>query len=468
MNYNTIVKITKKEAKSGCTKTVAFANPGRQYQVNIPSGTKNGRVISFFDTMTGDNISVTVKVKSNAFAVIAVIIVVSFIISFIASRNEENKPYEPGSYTPSSAREQAETYSPRKQDYYNQLNSIEKRMYAAAYNAAREYKTEFKVKMTQSEYDYLCDNETQFIAALALDHPELMHLKGEWTSSSTHSGSTYTLTVTSKFNSWFTDMPNGRSECEKAYQRAKEVAASIMAENSYEYLRVLGAHDFIVANTDYDRHALKICKSQDESGDSGMIYSAYGLFANGRAVCEGYAKAFKLLLDLMDIPCVYVSTKGHGFNIAWIDGEPTYIDACWDDNTRVLEDGTPDTEDWAIEHEYFGMTTSEIEHIDSHHVSESPFDLPICTATGLRYHRFMGEYTQFYDFETVKNIVTKQSEWGLSSFEVLFGSLSELNAALDDLYGDNAMIWKIPCLKGHKISHSSNDDTFVLYINILE
>lgn len=46
-------------------------------------------------------------------------------------------------------------------------------------------------------------------------------------------------------------------------------------------------------------------------------YESYGALVNGKAVCEGYAKAFKLLCDRAGIPCVLVGGKANGGDHMW-------------------------------------------------------------------------------------------------------------------------------------------------------
>ena len=57
-------------------------------------------------------------------------------------------------------------------------------------------------------------------------------------------------------------------------------------------------------------------------------------------VCEGYAKAFKYLIDQMEIPCVMVigqatntngQTENHAWNYVQIENNWYAIDCTWDD-----------------------------------------------------------------------------------------------------------------------------------------
>ena len=63
--------------------------------------------------------------------------------------------------------------------------------------------------------------------------------------------------------------------------------------------------------------------------------SAYGVFVRKKAVCAGYARAFKLLCDEMKIRCICVSgkvgTEDHMVNFVKIGKKWYYVDCTWDD-----------------------------------------------------------------------------------------------------------------------------------------
>ncbi len=98
------------------------------------------------------------------------------------------------------------------------------------------------------------------------------------------------------------------------------------------YERVLSIHDYICTLTTYDT-----------TGE--YVYSAYGALIDHRAVCEGYAEAFKLLCDANGIDCVLVSGTGitstgrenHMWNyVCMEDGNWYAVDATWDDSKQIL------------------------------------------------------------------------------------------------------------------------------------
>ena len=87
--------------------------------------------------------------------------------------------------------------------------------------------------------------------------------------------------------------------------------------------QVLAVHDWLVRHVAYD---------QDDSRAS---HTAYGLFANATAVCEGYSQAFMLAMERLGVPCVIVRSEDmeHQWNMVCIDGTWYHVDVTWDDPT---------------------------------------------------------------------------------------------------------------------------------------
>ena len=77
-----------------------------------------------------------------------------------------------------------------------------------------------------------------------------------------------------------------------------------------------------------------------DGSKTSTAYNIYGALTEGRAVCEGYARAFKYILDDMDIPTIIVcgigqnrenETESHAWNYVYIDRQWYAIDTTWDD-----------------------------------------------------------------------------------------------------------------------------------------
>ena len=131
------------------------------------------------------------------------------------------------------------------------------------------------------------------------------------------------------------------------------------AENgsaAYQALLVRAADEYLCGRLFYDRDALKTAVSVSAAENSGgrsvacndayRIYTSAAAFLDGTdhltmgVVCEGYAKAFKVLCDQLGVPAVCVSGlsdrnltgSGHMWNLAQIGGVWYLVDVTWDDS----------------------------------------------------------------------------------------------------------------------------------------
>ena len=59
-------------------------------------------------------------------------------------------------------------------------------------------------------------------------------------------------------------------------------------------------------------------------------HCAYGAFANRSCVCQGFAHAFKLLMDKLGVDCRVISSLEHDWNAVKIDGSWFVLDTTWD------------------------------------------------------------------------------------------------------------------------------------------
>lgn len=92
-----------------------------------------------------------------------------------------------------------------------------------------------------------------------------------------------------------------------------------------EYDRVYAAHEYIRSLVNYNNN------------DTYLKHTAYGALVNGEAVCEGYAKAYKLLLNAMGIECDVVINSEHAWNVVCLDGEWYMVDVTNDDTNGNME-----------------------------------------------------------------------------------------------------------------------------------
>ena len=177
------------------------------------------------------------------------------------------------------------------------------------------------------------DIETAFMIFYS-DYPEYFWITGGWNAAIKNNFVTiypeYSMTgsalnsAKSKFNAKVSELTSGVSGSD--YDKAKNL------------------HDKVVNLVKY------VTTPNDQN--------AYGALVEGKAICNGYARAYQHLMNQVGIPTWYIrgtsvnpvtgETIGHAWNIAKLNGSWYYTDVTWDDQ---------DTETF---YEFFNITSAKL------------------------------------------------------------------------------------------------------------
>ena len=131
-------------------------------------------------------------------------------------------------------------------------------------------------------------------------------------------------------------------ELEEARLTAQAAVDMLLAPGMTDREKYLALYDWLTEHTEYNG----VMKYKGQTAWEALILR--------RALCNGYAKAFKLLCDLAALPCLYLSGTDlrqnvrHAWNMVHCDGQWLYVDATWRDTSK---DPTKT---------YFMMTAQEI------------------------------------------------------------------------------------------------------------
>ena len=229
--------------------------------------------------------------------------------------------------------------------YYSQLDNYGKIIYSELYNNKDKLKTGTYTADFNMQFNDLLHEETGMdtlnnsfqlaINALTFDNPELFYIDVTkvylLTEITTRAFSkTYKVSIGGNGTNYlFSDFKEEKS-VQKAIEDVEEVKKKIVSEcegkDTVEKLKIV--HNYIVDNTEYDMNA------------GNNIYNTYGALINGKCVCEGYARAFKYILDDLDIPCIIAcgigrnsvgTTESHAWNYVNVNDVWYAVDTTWDD-----------------------------------------------------------------------------------------------------------------------------------------
>ena len=238
--------------------------------------------------------------------------------------------------------------------FYNQLEEKSRIIYRAFESNKEQMKTgTYQIELGDSFSDTLSQSNGQeqlgeyyqsAIEAYTYDNPEVFYLspkKMYLNIETTTRGGTTTYNVfinSGNEANYLAEEFNSKEEIDQAIAQIEQVKNQIVQNrtgNTYEDIKMV--HDYLVDNISYDSSLSKQ-----------NIYNIYGALVNRECVCEGYARAFKYLLDELDISCVMVigtgtnsqgETENHAWNYVQLNGNWYAVDSTWDDPV-VIGGGT--------------------------------------------------------------------------------------------------------------------------------
>lgn len=189
-------------------------------------------------------------------------------------------------------------------------------------------------------------------------------------------------------------------------QQLKQVidgALANVSENSSDLDREIAVFNALSDRCEYDFEAEK-----DEG--EWRAYTATGALLDGKAVCDGYARAMELLCAYVKIPCriIYGTSKGssHAWNLVELDGNWYHFDPTWIDSNSIRAYDAFNVTDKVIE---LNHTISPINGEE-----DGNFEMPACTATEDNYFVARGIHINRTDDLNSEGIIKALKEAMLS------------------------------------------------------
>ena len=263
-----------------------------------------------------------------------------------------------------------------KHYFYSQLDSYSKTIYdglAANKDNMKtgthkiEFGNSFDTLLSSTNgQDLLGDYYQSAIEAFTYDNPDVFYLdptKMFLNIKTTTKGNrkTYNVYIASRNGENYLASGFGSAQiinqCQAQINQTKNQVLSGLTGNTEK--KIKNIHDYLVDNLTYD---------QTLSGAN--IYNLYGALVNKSCVCEGYAKAFKYLLDEAGIENVIVigtgtnskgETENHAWNYVAISGNWYAVDVTWDD--PVIQGGGMLLSSYKYKYYLKGFTSISKDHI---------------------------------------------------------------------------------------------------------
>ncbi len=253
--------------------------------------------------------------------------------------------------------------------YYSQLKNskLAERLYNALWDMKEEYfedctdEYDLTSVLTQRELaDYILNQSPAIPVALGaardafyLDHPELFYVdvhKMRLTFSSDGNTHVAYLGAGREANYYADYTASSKADVKAAvadFNAQVETVVTAAKAKTGVVEQIQYVNEYLCEKAKYDFGAYDDVHS--DRAYNGYVYTAYGILNSGvgKALCEGYSKAFKVIMDKLGIPCVLVagpacngidSVDGreaayepHMWNAVKVEGQWYGVDVTWND-----------------------------------------------------------------------------------------------------------------------------------------
>lgn len=293
---------------------------------------------------------------------------------------------------------------------YNTLSADEKVYYGHLYSAVKDAETQQAIvtitdetgvayeqpgiRVSLPDANLTKERITALFEALFRDNPQFFYLSRTYHLEGYSIGESDTVSYDGLILEFTMSLEQRVDAIAALENRLRSVEAGCLAYNT-DYEKELYLHDRLAKICCYDQETADANTDTDSNA-----YTAYGALVEGKAVCEGYAKAMQLLLQRASIPATVVSGhslktgEAHMWNLVKINGQPYHLDPTWNDSGSFLQ------------HTYFNLTTHALS--STHKIDEQQSAVVVCTATTDNYFLRNNAYIDTYEREKIAQAIARQ------------------------------------------------------------
>lgn len=267
------------------------------------------------------------------------------------------------------------------------LNADEQYVYDALVEGCKDAKADIKIDITGKAIECTQEHLGKIYDIFYSDYPEYFWITNGWGASCAQNGSTVTLTMQPTYSMTGSTLNTAKSKYDA---KVSEITNGLSGKSDYEKAKII--HDRLIDTVTY---------TPTENDQT-----SYGALVEGKAVCNGYAKAYQHLLLKVGIPAWFVTGSSinpntntpepHAWNLAKIDGQWYYTDVTWDDQgTNTF-------------YAYFNITTKQL--LENHTIDAKYTSLvPQATATAANYYKKEGREFSGYDQAKLIDLLKKDN-----------------------------------------------------------
>ena len=203
---------------------------------------------------------------------------------------------------------------------------------------------------------------------------------------------------------------------------AKKIVDKIIKSSMSDFSKALAIHDWLTFNVDYDR--------------TYSSYSVASTLSKRVAVCEGYARTFKMMAELAGLEVEMITGTANGQSHAWnqvkINGTWYNVDVTWDDPTSSDKKASDHTHN---NYNYFLISDSTLkkDHVPSSapHKCSTDYNRITVYKSGIN-NGYRSNHGFATNQEEANAIVKKMAEAGYSEFYIWYYNSSVTSANMWD------------------------------------
>lgn len=317
--------------------------------------------------------------------------------------------------------------------YFNQLELDEKKMYARIDEAVEDKRE--RIFLGTQEAQGINGKIEKVLTAYFYDNPEFYYISNEYT------------IITRDFRLFdyvileLEYLTDNDYEIKAGQVAIKEVIDDLLndciKQGMTDYEKELAIHDALVKHVTYYKY-------EDINNIPAIKHTAYGALVQKEAVCDGYAKAYKMLLKKVGIDSIIIGGRtenvAHAWNMVELDEKYYHVDVTSD---KLDEHGKHTI------HAYFNITD---ETITKTHTIDKTFSVPESTDDEYSYYIKNKYYIKYEDnlYTMLKQIISNQKD--LDVLEIKADKRYYAQTIVDALYDLNFNNWRF----GHKTNVSYN------------
>lgn len=272
--------------------------------------------------------------------------------------------------------------------------------------------------------------------ALTDDHPEIFWMTGTMGFYSDES-----MTVIQIYSNF---SPEEVSSRVSAMRSVANAFYATVPDGVSAFEREVMVHDYLIDHVEYDKNVDTI----NLDNNNPDTYTAYGALVNRISVCEGYVRAFQMLLNGLGVECVGVigesQNQMHIWNAVKLDSDWYYVDPTWDDQEQTYArhlycnvNREYLLEDHAISPLFTELGDDEINGITgTYSASVMNLYLPDCTADEMGYYKQKTPHLRDYDAADVKSGMLSAAQQQEEYFVFYVEDDMDFQTVITDLFVD--------------------------------